>query len=55
MLEITATIVNSILEVEVTFPSIGSTGGAIEVYLDGVLNQSVSTLDFSTETVNISI
>ena len=31
----------------------GSTGGDIEVYLDGVLIDTQTTTDFNTETVNI--
>ena len=36
----------------VTLPS-GSAGGDIEIYLDGVLIDTQTTLDFNTETVNV--
>jgi hypothetical protein len=35
--------------------TVSSLAGTINVYLDGVLNQTVSTNDFATETINISI
>lgn len=35
--------------------TVSSLAGTINVYLDGVLNQTISTNDFATETVNISI
>lgn len=31
----------------------GSAGGDIEIYLDGVLIDTQTTLDFNTETVNV--
>jgi hypothetical protein len=37
----------------ITFSSGGSTGGDIEIYLDGVLIDTQTTLDFNTETVNV--
>lgn len=56
MIVVTATIVSSVINVTATIvtPSGGVSGGTYEIYVDGSLNQSGTSLDFSTETFNIS-
>lgn len=58
MIFVTASIVSSVISVTAKIVNVtigGSTGGTINVYLDGALNQSVTTANFATEIVNISL
>ncbi|CAB4152602.1 hypothetical protein UFOVP606_18 [uncultured Caudovirales phage] len=54
--EVSIEIINNIVEVTAELlPRINAFGGIINVYIDGILNQSINTVNFATETVNITI
>lgn len=54
--EVSVEIINNLVEVTAELlPRIQAFGGIINVYIDGVLSQSINTTNFATESVNISI
>lgn len=58
MITVTATIASTPIQVTakiVNVTIVGVTGGTYNINIDGVLNQSGTSSDFSTETFNISI
>lgn len=56
MITVAAAIVSNLIEVtaEIANVTIGTSGGTYNIYLDGVLNQTGTSADFTTETFNIS-
>ena len=58
MILVDVEIVSTLIEVTAEIVSVsiggGSVGGDYEIYVNGVLNQSGTSLDFATETFNIS-
>lgn len=59
MIEVTAAIITDLIEVTAEIESIqiitgGSGGGSYQIYVNGVLNQSGTSTNFSTETFNIT-
>lgn len=58
MILVTAEIVSTVISVTASFPRLtvgGGAGGTIDVYLDGVLNQSIVSANLDAEIVNISL
>ena len=57
MILVDVEIVSTLIEVTAEIVSVsigGGGGGSYEIYVNGVLNQSGTSLDFATETFNIS-
>lgn len=59
MILVDVEIVSNLIEVTAEIVSVsvggGGAGGTINVYIDGVLNQSIASADLDAEVVNISL